>query len=515
MLEDVRGKCNVEGAIGEGEPCTVRLHGAWPRGTTVQAHLPGIGVDGHVGRSALLEGRGEEARSPADVEETCPVQRMKPLDVGRRVRGEITVKPIRIGLLSKEGAEEPDRTPPRGSMVTERGGGGHLPTLPQCPGGTRASRTTYREGVHIVVLNWRDTANPEGGGSEVYIEQLARRWARFGHRVTLVCAAHDHAPATEERAGVRILRRGSKLSVYSKARAMLRRGELDPVNVVVDTQNGLPFFAPWASRAPTVVLVHHVHREQWPVVYDPIRARVGWFIESVVAPRALRSCRYVAVSEATRAELIDHGVKPDAITVVHNGIDALPDTGVAPDPAPRILVLGRLVPHKRVEHVIDAAAALRSGHPGLTVAIVGDGWWADELRDAAQRAGVNDIVEFTGHVDEQEKAVQVSRAWVLALPSVKEGWGLVVMEAASRGVPTVAYADAGGVGESIVDGQTGILVQGGAGEFTATLDRILSDDDERARLGRAAQLRSREFSWDASALAFEAVLRASVERLDR
>lgn len=376
----------------------------------------------------------------------------------------------------------------------------------------RESRTTYLEPVHIVILNWRDTANPEGGGSEVYVEQVARRWTTFGHRVTLVCAAHAGAPEVEERDGLRIIRRGTKLTVYSKARALLRSGDLGPVDVVVDTQNGIPFFARWASKTPVVVLVHHVHREQWPVVYDPVRARIGWFVESVVAPRAFRDCRYVAVSEATRAELISHGVAADAITVVHNGTDPLPETELSPDPAPRILVLGRLVPHKRVEHVLHAAAALRERHPGLTVAIVGDGWWAEELKDAARRAGVEDIVEFTGHVDEAEKARQVARAWVLALPSIKEGWGLVVMEAASRGIPSVAYADAGGVSESILHEETGILVKGNAEAFTSALDRVLSDSDLRARLGARAQRRSQDFSWDASALAFEAVLRASVER---
>lgn len=365
--------------------------------------------------------------------------------------------------------------------------------------------------MRIVILNWRDTANPEGGGSEVYVEQLARRWAARGHHVTLVCAAHPGAPALEEHDGVRLVRVGSKLTVYSRARRLLRRGALGPVDVIVDTQNGIPFFATWATRTPTVVLVHHVHREQWPVVYDPVRARIGWFVESVVAPRAFRRCRYVAVSQATRVELIEHGVPADAITVVHNGVDPLADTGVPPDPSPRILVLGRLVPHKRVEHVVVAAAALRERHPGLTVAIVGDGWWAEQLREAARAHGVEDIIEFAGHVDDAEKARQVARSWVLALPSLKEGWGLVVMEAASLGVPSVAYAEAGGVGESIVDGQTGILVHGGPDRFVDALDAILSDSQQRARLGKQAQERSREFSWDASATAFESVLRESVE----
>lgn len=384
-------------------------------------------------------------------------------------------------------------------------------TLPQREARTRASLTTYREAVHIVVLNWRDTANPEGGGSEVYVEQLARRWARDGHHVTVVCAAHPAAPALEEREGIRFVRVGSKLTVYSRARALLRRGALGRVDVVVDTQNGIPFFARYATGAPTVVLVHHIHREQWPVVYDPIRARVGWFIESVAAPRAFRGTTYVAVSEATRAELIAQGVEPGSIHIVHNGTQALPDSGTPRDVAPRILVLGRLVPHKRVEHVLVAAAHLRARHPGLTVAVVGDGWWADQLHDAARRHGVADIVEFTGHVSEAEKARQVDRAWVLALPSLKEGWGLVVMEAASRGVPAVAYADAGGVTESIVDGRTGLLVHGDETAFTEALDALLTDSGRRAAMGAHARERSEEFSWDSSARGFERILRDEVD----
>jgi glycosyltransferase involved in cell wall biosynthesis len=364
--------------------------------------------------------------------------------------------------------------------------------------------------VHIVVLNWRDTTNPEGGGSEVYVEQLARRWARDGHRVTLVCAAHGAGADLDERDGIRIVRVGSKLTVYSRARQLLRRGALGRVDVVVDTQNGIPFFARYAAGAPTVVLVHHVHREQWPVVYDPVRARIGWFVESIAAPRALRGSAYVAVSEATRAELIGQGVAAADITVVHNGTEALPDTGTPRDSAPRILVLGRLVPHKRVEHVIAAAARLRERYRDLSVAVVGDGWWADQLHEAARSHGVDDIVEFTGHVSEEEKARQVDRAWVLALPSLKEGWGLVVMEAASRGVPAIAYADAGGVTESISDGLTGVLVHGEEPEFAAALESLLSDATRRQAMGDRAKERSMEFSWDTSAKRFEDVLNSTV-----
>lgn len=372
--------------------------------------------------------------------------------------------------------------------------------------------------MRIAILNWRDTANPEGGGSEVYIEEIARRLAGRGHGVTLVCAAHEGAPRLEVREGVRVVRAGTKLTVYREARRLLRSGALGALDVVVDTQNGIPFLSPWAVDLPVVVLVHHVHREQWPVVYDPVRARIGWWIESSLAPRVYRGRPYVAVSRATADELVDLGVASERISIVHNGTYALEDrpraglTGamsvveVPRDATPRILVLGRLVPHKRVEHVLQAASVLRERHPGLTVAVVGDGWWAPELHRCAERLGVADIVEFTGHVSEQDKVAQIDRAWVLALPSLKEGWGLVVLESASAGVPTIAYRDAGGVTESVRDGESGILVQEGVGSFTDALDTVLSDTALRERLGAHARAHAQRFSWGESAIAFEQVL---------
>ena len=77
--------------------------------------------------------------------------------------------------------------------------------------------------------------------------------------------------------GVRVLRGGSKLSVYPQALRRLRAGELGNPEVVIDVQNGIPFGSPLVAHAPTVVLVHHVHREQWPVVYGPVRSRIGWW----------------------------------------------------------------------------------------------------------------------------------------------------------------------------------------------------------------------------------------------
>lgn len=372
--------------------------------------------------------------------------------------------------------------------------------------------------MRIAWLNWRDTAHPEGGGSEVYMEQISKGLVDRGHEVTIVCADHAQAPAHEIRDGIRFHRLGSKLGVYSRARGLLRSGTLGPLDVIVDTHNGVPFFAPWATRAPVVVLVHHVHREQWPVIYGPVRSRAGWWIESRLSPRVYRHQNYIAVSERTREELVGLGVTADRINVVHNGVrsqDLMTPPGHPPRgdrTRPTITVLGRLVPHKQIEHVFIAAAQLRQDIPDLRVVVIGDGWWAPQLYEFSRELGLDDIVEFTGFVDEGVKDTLLRQTWVLALPSLKEGWGLVVMEAAARGVPAVGYAQAGGVAESILDNQTGILAGPGydVAVFTDALRRLLTNDDLRHRLGHHAHERAAHFDWRASTAAFEKALTEAI-----
>lgn len=370
-------------------------------------------------------------------------------------------------------------------------------------------------GRHIAFFSWRDTRNPEGGGAERYLEQMAAGLVARGARVTILCAAHAAAPPEETVDGVRFVRRGSKMGVYVEGVKALLRRELGDVDLVVDVQNGLPFFTRAATRVPVVVLVHHVHREQWPVVYPGPTGRVGWWIESRLAPRLYRSCQYVAVSRATRDELVRLGVDRSRIAVVHNGTDPITSPSREKARHPMVAVVGRLVPHKQVEHAIDAAVALREHHPDLRLHVVGDGWWDAELRQYARAHDAGDTVVFEGHVDEERKHDIYARAWVLALPSLKEGWGLVVGEAGMHGTPTVAYRSAGGTRESVADGRSGVLVDSPE-EFTAALARLVGDRAQLERLGDGARAMSRQFTWWRAQESFAHVLAATLrgERTD-
>ena len=365
-------------------------------------------------------------------------------------------------------------------------------------------RTTRPRSVAFLV--WRDRGNPEGGGSETYIERIATYLAAEGTEVTICTAAYPGAPRDEVRDGVRFRRRGTKHTVYLHGLRWLLSRAGRRTDVVVDVQNGIPFFAPLVRRKPVINLTHHVHREQWQIIYPGLLGRFGWWLESRVAPRVFRTRRYVTVSEASRTDLAALGVDAGRIDLVYNGIDPASAAPRAPRAdRPTITVLGRLVPHKQIEHAFRVVAELRDEIADLHLDVIGDGWWRDRLVAAADAAGVSDLVTFHGAVSDAERDALLEQSWLMLTPSVKEGWGIVIMEAAARGVPCIAYADAGGVTEAVVDSETGWLVADLA-ELTKRTRELLTDRELREWMGRAAERRARAFSWDITGARFAELL---------
>ncbi|MBS9533297.1 glycosyltransferase family 4 protein [Mycobacterium sp. M1] len=371
----------------------------------------------------------------------------------------------------------------------------------------------------VLLLCWRDTGHPQGGGSETYLQRIGAELAAAGVAVTLRTARYPGAAKSETVDGVRISRRGGPYTVYlwalaAMAGARIGVGSLRGLrpDAVIDTQNGLPFLARLIYGRRVAMLVHHCHREQWPVA-GPVLSRIGWLVESWLSPLLNRRNQYVTVSLPSAWDLAELGVGTDRIAVVRNGLDDAPAQTLAGEraAAPTVVVLSRLVPHKQIEDALDAVAVLRARVPGLHLDVIGGGWWQQRLVDHAAALGIGDLVTFHGHVDEATKHQLVHRAWVQLLPSAKEGWGLAVIEAGQHGVPTIGYRSAGGLTDSIVDGVTGLLVDD-RDHLVTQLERLLNDAVLREQLGAKAQARSAEFSWRQSADAMHDVLTAVCAR---
>lgn len=369
----------------------------------------------------------------------------------------------------------------------------------------------------VLLLCWRDSGHPQGGGSEHYLETMGAALAK-DHRVFYRTAAYPGAPACDTRRGIQFSRAGNRLTVYPRALAALvlaRWGcgtlaDMGTPDIIIDTQNGVPFFAHLVSRAPVTILQHHCHREQWPVV-GPVLAQVGWWLESWLSPRVHRRCRYITVSEASKRDLVRLGVDAARITVVPNGCEPLPAdmpvrlTPLAQPASPaalRLVTLSRLVPHKQIEHALDTLAALLPRYPHLHLDIIGSGWWEEELRNYTRQCGLTtQHVTFHGYVSEADKHRLLAQAHIHLMPSRKEGWGLAVTEAAQHQVPTVGYRSSGGLTDSIVDGVTGLLADSPQG-FQAATQWLIDNPDLRVQLGLAAQRRTYTLSWESSAARF-------------
>ncbi len=362
---------------------------------------------------------------------------------------------------------------------------------------------------HVVFLVWRDTRHPDGGGSEVYVEHMARWLAARGHQVTICCAAHANAPDDECRDGVKFRRRGNWLTVYLFGMAYLVSAAGRRIDVVIDVSNGLPFFSPLVRRRAIVTLVHHVHRQQWQIIYPGLRGKLGWWLESRVVPRLYRRIPYITVSRSSRSDIESIGVRSDRVSIVHNGIDIPHPRRAQPRSAtPRICVLGRLVPHKQIEHALRVVAELAAEFPQLELDVIGSGWWSERLVHAAAELGVSARVNFRGHICDAERDALLDTSWLLLAPSIKEGWGIAIMEAAAHSVPALAYSSAGGVTESIVDGETGVLVADLA-ELVEQTRVLLSDTEGRLTMGKKARERAIRFGWTASCARFARLILAT------
>ncbi len=355
----------------------------------------------------------------------------------------------------------------------------------------------------VAFLTWRDSTHPDGGGSEVFVEQVARALVSRGHTVTMLCARHGDAPAAEALDGVSVVRVGGRLTVYPGGLWWLLRHRRR-VDVVVDVINGLPFATPLVRRRGVVALVHHVHERQWRIIYPGFWGRVGWFIEGRVTPLLYRRVPFVTVSESSRADLVRMGVDARSIWVARNGVATTP-LPCPRSPSPRLAVLARLVPHKQIEHAFAVVAALAREYPELHLDVIGDGWWRPELESDLIARGLGDRVTLHGHVNDDERDRLLASAWVMLLPSVKEGWGLAVLEAAVQGTPTVAYRHAGGVTEAVVDGVTGLLAAD-RNDLVAQTRRLVADEELRTTLGAQAAARAAKLDWSATADVVQGVL---------
>jgi glycosyltransferase involved in cell wall biosynthesis len=361
----------------------------------------------------------------------------------------------------------------------------------------------------IHTLAWRDLDDPEAGGSEVHADEFMKRWAAAGFDVTHRTSAGEGIAATATRNGYRVIRRGSRYSVFPRTAVAEVTRRMGPCDALVEIWNGVPWFSPVWFHKPRITFLHHVHGPMWDQMFPGKLAAVGRALEARVAPPFYRRTEVVTPSEATREELLRLGFKPRLVTSVDNGVDPFWSPGGTRAQVPTIVAVGRQAPVKRFGLLLEAAAEARKKVSLLEVVLVGDGPERQELEAWVRDHHAERWVRFVGRVSNEQLRDHYRRAWIVASASLAEGWGLTMTEGAACGTPSVA-TNISGHRCSVVDGVTGFLASETATALGAAMANLLTDSTIRERMGAAALSRAQTLTWDRSALGILQVLARSV-----
>jgi glycosyltransferase involved in cell wall biosynthesis len=311
------------------------------------------------------------------------------------------------------------------------------------------------------------------GGGERWYRNLVERLAAEGHEVTYLTLRQWDRESPPDLAGVDVRVAGPRMALYAGGRRrigpplvfgagvlwhLLRRGRhYDVVHTA-----SFPFFSLLAAA-----LVRPLHRyglvvdwfELWSRAYwreylGAAAGRIGWAVQALCLRVPQRA---FTLAEATAARLRAAGVHGDV--EVLTGLQDVPPAASAPAAAgPVVVFAGRHIPEKRAPALVRAFAALRERAPELRLTVYGDGPDRAEVLALIESEGLRGVASAPGFVEREELEASLASALCMVLPSRREGYGLVVVEAAARGVPSVVVADPDNAATELVDeGENGFI----------------------------------------------------------
>jgi len=362
--------------------------------------------------------------------------------------------------------------------------------------------------VRVLWFNWRDLKNPDAGGAEVFTYEVMTRLAKMGYQITLFCPLFRNAPTKEKIDGIEIIRSGGVFTVYLKAKQFYKKNK-DRYDLVIDEINGKPFLSPKIiGDKPVLCVIHQLINDIWFYeTHFPLNWLCYYYLEKKWLS-AYRNTPVVTVSGSSQKDLKKQGFNKVSIVTVGVGTKPLEKVGQK-ESEPTIVFLGRLKRHKMPDHALRAFALIKNELPDARMWVIGDG----NMREDLKMMNIKDVV-FYGRIKDELKYDLLRKAHLLLVPSVREGWGLVVTEANAMGTPVIAY-DSPGLRDSVVDEKTGILVKDKTPQNLASSALALLKNPDLLKLFSANALAfSRQFSWDNTATEFDKIIKQLVPNVE-
>ena len=358
-----------------------------------------------------------------------------------------------------------------------------------------------------VGLNLLHLVPGQTGGAEIYAMHLVPALLERDGLELVLFASREGAPAIrEERWAEDVELVEIPVSATSRPRRVLAEQTLLPRGIRrarVDLLHNVFTTAPAAPGVVQVTTIHDLIYRRFPEAHAGVLAHG---MRMLVPLAAKRSRRIIAVSEATKADVVSFlGVDPGRVDVTYEApgfaatVDPVPEDELRArhslGDAPIVLSPSAHRPHKNLERLIDALAAL-----DRPVVLVVPGYatrWEDELAAHVRRRGMDQRVRFLGWLGDAELEGFYDSSTCLVFPSLAEGFGLPVLEAMARGLP-VASSNAGSLPE--VAGEAALYFDPlDVPAMTGAIERLLVDDELRQHLAEAGRQQAARFTWQRTA----------------
>lgn len=359
--------------------------------------------------------------------------------------------------------------------------------------------------MRILVFSWRDLRHPSAGGAEYVMHEHMKGWVEAGHGVTHFSSYLKGKPREEEIDGVRIVRRGYQYLGVQAAAFLYYLKNRKSCDFLVDEFHGIPFFTPLFSRKPKLAVIHETARGVWLMYPLPFRLNffvgiIGYLFEPLVF-LFYRKTFFMTVSNSTKKSLCLMGIPQKNITIIYNAIDLEVSKykKYSKESENIVCYLGALSKDKGVEDAVECFFYLKKkGIENFWVigkAVTKE--YEQKIRNLVKKYNLDNNIKFWGYVDDDKKYELLRRCHVLINPSVREGWGLVNIEANAMGTPVVAYRSPGLI-DSITD-NSGVLVDKNTPSALAqAVFELFQDRKKYEMLCRGAKEWSKKFNWKKS-----------------
>lgn len=357
--------------------------------------------------------------------------------------------------------------------------------------------------MNILILSWRGPGHPNAGGAEISTHEHAKAWLKAGHSVTLFTSYYQGAKREENIDGVNIIRRGGQFfGVHLEAFKWYLFSSHQKFDLVIDQFHGIPFFTPLYVKTNKLGFIHEITKEVWKLneFTFPVNYFAGWgglALEPFIF-KLYRKIPFMTVSDSTKNDLINWGIAKGNITVINNGMrspffKSLPKK----EKHNTLLYLGALAKDKGIEDALKVFSLLGKKYPQWRFWVIGksDPQYLKKLKEDSQKLGLTEKIKFWGYLSEYKKFELLARSQLLINPSVREGWGLVIIEGARMGTPAVGY-NVTGLRDSIIENKTGLLCVCSPSDMAKEIEALLNDGKRYGKMRQNAFIWSRKFSWE-------------------